>query len=86
MWYTICIVYNASTSGVILTINDHETINILDYKYMGNKSISLGSEFWIGGCKVDYESINGFLTDFNGWNRKVTLQGNIEYPIILSNM
>ena len=71
MWYSICIVYNASKSGVMLTINGYETVNILDYKHMGNKPVNIESEFWIGGCKKDFESFIGSLTEFNGWNRKV---------------
>ena len=81
MWYSICIVYNASNSEVNLTINDYLLIHILDEKYMQNKPVNLSKEIILGGkgCNNGYGSFIGHLTDINAWDKPLKLEEVTNY-------
>ena len=54
-----------------MSINGQVVVSLLDYKHRLNKPVNIGSELSVGGCETDYGSFIGYLTEFNGWDRKV---------------
>ena len=70
MWYSNCIIYNASNSAVNLTINGKHAISVIDNKHRENKPVIIDPQL-IVGCNGYFR---GTFTDINIWNRPLTLQ------------
>ena len=83
MWYSICIVYNATNSAVNVTINGRHAVSILDFEHRKNKPVNLGSELVFGGlgCNLGFESFIGYLTELYAWDRPLSYQEMNNYSV-----